>query len=219
MGRRRFMGAVIPKFGQQGKGGEQEKAKRPTGGRILERWRRDRRLQPRYFEKPFGMNGSDSWPPLELDVGGVRVSFRGFIDRIDLDASGRRAYLYDYKTGSTTAYGDLNDDPVMAGKHIQLALYRRALLAALADVDDADGAYWFVTSRGEFKMLPAEMPPGTDRRLNQVLEGAQASFAPKSAARSSAATSNSSPIERPRESGLTAIVLICASPAISQKPT
>jgi RecB family exonuclease len=136
-----------------------------------ERWRRERRLQPRFFEQAFGMHRSDSWPPLELDIGGVRVSFRGSIDRVDLDPSGRRAYLYDYKTGSTTAYGDLNDDPVMGGKHIQLALYRRALLAAIPDVEEADGAYWFVTSKGDFKMLPAETPPDTDRRLSQVLEG------------------------------------------------
>src|SRR5205807_2958020 len=103
-------------------------------------------------------------------IGGISASFRGSIDRIDLDPSGRRAFLYDYKTGSTNAYGRLNDDPVMAGKHVQLMLYRRAVLAALPEVEDASGVYWFITSRGEFKMLPGEQPIDGDSRLVDVLE-------------------------------------------------
>jgi RecB family exonuclease len=137
-----------------------------------ERWRLERRLLPRFFEQSFGMHDPDSWPALELDLGGVPVSFRGAIDRIDLDPSGRRAFLYDYKTGTPTPYAGVNEDPVMAGKHVQLMLYRRALLAAVAEVDDAEGAFWFVTSRGEFKMLPASTPPRADDRLMQVLDGA-----------------------------------------------
>src|SRR5207237_4448398 len=101
---------------------------------------------------------------------GMRCSFRVSSDRIDLDRTGRRAFLYDYKTGSTNAYGDLNHDPVMAGKHVQLMLYRRAVLAALPEVEDVEGRYWFITSRGEFKMLPAESVVDADARLINVLE-------------------------------------------------
>src|SRR5438132_6761581 len=111
-----------------------------------------------------------AWPSLELEIGGVRASFRGSIDRIDVDPTGRRAFLYDYKTGSTNAYGGLKDDPVMAGKHVQLMLYRRAVLAALPEVEDVEGVYWFMTSRGEFKMLPTDPPPVGDRRLIDILE-------------------------------------------------
>ena len=103
-----------------------------------ERWRRERPqyLEPRFFEQPFGMDTPESWAPLELDIAGVHVRFRGFIDRVDLDQSGRSAYLYDYKTGSTSTYGEINKDPVMAGKHVQLALYRRAVLAAIPDLEE-----------------------------------------------------------------------------------
>jgi ATP-dependent helicase/nuclease subunit B len=136
-----------------------------------ERWRRERRLQPRFFEQPFGMRQADAaWPSLDLEIAGVRVSFRGSIDRIDLDPTGRRAFLFDYKTGSRTAYSGLNDDPVMAGKHVQLILHRRAVLAAWPEVEDAEGVYWFITSRGDFKMLPAQPQADGDSRLTNVLE-------------------------------------------------
>jgi len=136
-----------------------------------ERWRREQRLRPRFIEQPFGMRKADgAWPSLDLDIGGFSIGFRGSIDRVDLDHTGRRAFLYDYKTGSTSAYGGLNDDPVMAGKHVQLMLYRRAVLAALPEVEDVEGVFWFITSRGEFKMLPAEPAVDGDRRLVEVLE-------------------------------------------------
>ena len=138
-----------------------------------ERWRREQHLQPRFFEQPFGMDTPESWPPLELDLAGIHVRFRGSIDRVDLDTAGRSAHLYDYKTGSVSTYGEINKDPVMAGKHVQLALYRRAVLAAIPDLEEVGGAYWFVSSRGEFKMLPTESSLlAADRRLGEVLEGA-----------------------------------------------
>jgi len=131
-----------------------------------ERWRRERRAHPRFFEQPFGMRGSENaWPLVEIDIAGHRVGFRGSIDRVDLDRLGRRAYLYDYKTGSNTAFRSLNEDAVMAGKHVQLMLYRRAVLASLPDVEEVHGFFWFITGRGEFKMLPEHPSPDADRRL------------------------------------------------------
>ncbi|MBV9327888.1 MAG: PD-(D/E)XK nuclease family protein, partial [Chloroflexi bacterium] len=70
-----------------------------------ERWRAERRLQPRLFEQPFGMRQTDAaWPALDVTIAGQSISFRGSIDRIDVveDPTGRRAFLYDYKTGSTS---------------------------------------------------------------------------------------------------------------------
>src|SRR5260221_2552283 len=64
----------------------------------------------------------------------------------------------------------MNEDPVMAGKHVQLMLYRRAVLAALPKVEDVDGVFWFITSRGDFKMLPVQSPVDGDGRLTDVLE-------------------------------------------------
>jgi ATP-dependent helicase/DNAse subunit B len=135
-----------------------------------EDWRRQQALQPVSFEQGFGMNGSGSWPLLELEVAGIRVSFRGSIDRIDLSASGQRGYLYDYKTGRSTSYLDTTD-PVWAGKHVQLALYRQAMLAAIPELEQVGAAFWFITSKGEFKMVPiGEGGRAPDHRLLQVLE-------------------------------------------------
>ena len=60
----------------------------------------------------------------------------------------------------------------MAGKHVQLMLYRRAVLASLTDVEEVEGKFWFITSRGDFKMLPDQTSPDADRRLVEVLDGA-----------------------------------------------
>jgi len=139
-----------------------------------ERWRREEGLRPAFFEQPFGM-GKDprSWPALALRFADIDVTFRGSIDRIDVDPTHGRAFLYDYKSGSTSSYNGMNQDPLMAGKHIQLALYRRAVLASIPDLqeDEVEGAFWFVSSRGGFKMLPSEPSAyDPDRRLDEVLK-------------------------------------------------
>jgi hypothetical protein len=139
-----------------------------------EAWRLSRGLRPAHFEQPFGFeSNARSWPPLALQVGDLEVAFRGLIDRIDLAPDGRRVFLYDYKTGGTSAYRDMDDDPLMAGRHVQLAVYRRAVLASMPDLndEDVDGAFWFVSSRGEFKMLPSEPTDhDIDQRLDEVLD-------------------------------------------------
>jgi ATP-dependent helicase/nuclease subunit B len=136
-----------------------------------ERWRLDNGFEPRYFEQAFGMGSGGSWEPLELEVGGSRVRFRGYIDRIDVSPDGV-GHLFDYKTGSANSYRDMERDPVMAGKHAQLALYRRAVLAALPDLARVGAAYWFVSSKGDFKMQSLDQSPlDADRRLAEILDG------------------------------------------------
>ena len=120
-------------------------------------------------------------------MGDLEVAFRGTIDRIDVTTNGQRAFLYDYKTGGASGYRDLEDDPLMAGRHVQLALYRRAVLASMPELDeeDVDGAFWFVSSRGEFKMLPSEPSEhDIDQRLEDVLTSPRVGSAAESSRRS-----------------------------------
>ncbi len=70
---------------------------------------------PSRFEVKFGQ-AEDPFPPLELDGGALRLA--GRIDRIDVDASGREAIVYDYKGKTATAQAKWLEE----GK-LQIALY------------------------------------------------------------------------------------------------
>jgi ATP-dependent helicase/DNAse subunit B len=74
-------------------------------------------LEPTHLELQFGFDGGEL-PPLELE--GLRV--RGRIDRVDVDAAGRRAAVYDYK--GTAAHGA---DTWLEGGHLQVGLYMLAV--------------------------------------------------------------------------------------------
>ncbi len=70
---------------------------------------------PSRFEVKFGQ-AEDPLPPLELDGGALRLA--GRIDRIDVDASGKEAIVYDYKGKTATAQAKWLEE----GK-LQIALY------------------------------------------------------------------------------------------------
>jgi ATP-dependent helicase/nuclease subunit B len=98
------------------------------------------------------------------------LQFRGYIDRVDVSPDGRRAYVFDYKTGQYRAYVGLEEDPVMAGTHLQIALYTRAVRAQLGDEVDVGGAYWFVTLAGGFRRIALPEDRATvDSRLDDIV--------------------------------------------------
>ena len=137
-----------------------------------ERWRREHRFEPRHIEQSFGMQSSDSWNVLEFELVGGKLRFRGFIDRVDLDPNGRRAHVFDYKTGGLSSYKELADDPLMGGEHLQLALYKQSVHAAYPELEDIGATFWFISSKGKFERLPRdESAIPTDERLKEVLEG------------------------------------------------
>ena len=102
-------------------------------------------------EKAFGFGG-DSFDVKDPETG---LRFRGYIDRIDVSEDGKSALVIDYKTGRASPYRALEDDPIDGGKRLQLGVYS---LAARTLVPGADvrAAYWFATSRGEFRREPAK---------------------------------------------------------------
>src|SRR2546423_1566221 len=96
--------------------------------------------------------------PLIGSAGGSLDDRRGGrIDRIDVGGGGRRAFLYDYKTGRSDGYKPLQDDPVIAGQALQLALYAEVARRNLGD-PDIEAAYWFISSRGGFTMEGLRQP-------------------------------------------------------------
>jgi CRISPR/Cas system-associated exonuclease Cas4 (RecB family) len=85
----------------------------------------------------------------ETEVGGVTL--RGVVDRIDRTPDGRRAWVMDYKTGSTRGFDKVKDDaPFVGGTKLQLPAY----LLAVSDADETSAFYWFISQRGGFKQIP-----------------------------------------------------------------
>ena len=132
-------------------------------------WRAEGGWRPTRFEQAFGMEREDSWPALELSVDGLSLRFRGQVDRIDLSGDGRRAFLYDYKTGRNDNYKAVEIDPVIAGRALQLALYTEVARQNLGEAD-IKAAYWFISSRGGFAMHGLRYPADqVSARLHEVL--------------------------------------------------
>jgi RecB family exonuclease len=93
------------------------------------------------------------------------------IDRIDLDPTGTRAIVFDYKTGKVGSYAAVASDPVDAGQHLQLALYNQAVRANMPLVTSVEAAFWFITAKGQFKQVVlSDDADVVDARLAAVLE-------------------------------------------------
>ncbi|MEO6043185.1 MAG: PD-(D/E)XK nuclease family protein, partial [Tepidiformaceae bacterium] len=102
-------------------------------------------------EHPFGM-GPNGHGPLRVQLSdGSAIAFRGRIDRIDRNPQTGALAVYDYKSGRTTPYKDIDNDHLKSGELLQLPIY--ALAAAQAFGEDAStwASYWFVTRQGEYE--------------------------------------------------------------------
>ncbi len=121
---------------------------------------KDAELRARYGsavsipEPSFGGKG-EGWQAAVDEATGI--SFRGWIDRVDLDSSGSPALIVDYKTGKSGSYTkSLNTDPIDKGKRLQLGAYSLAAKQQFPQAQTVPAIYWFVTGEGEFKTEPSE---------------------------------------------------------------
>jgi hypothetical protein len=148
---------------------------------LLERedgWREQEGWRPSRFEQKFGFpDEPTAWPPVTITLpGGRTVAFRGLIDRVDFSPpriEPRRALIVDYKTGGTDGYAGLEDDPLLAGRHVQLALYGRALRAALPpprQPREIRAEFRFVSAKGDFQRLSVTVDESLDAALDQVVQ-------------------------------------------------
>jgi len=146
-------------------------------------WGAESGVVPALFEHGFGYDDHPAgWPAATVTLAdGRRVTFLGMVDRVDFgpsDAVPRRALIVDYKAGSNWSYQDIKQDPLLGGRHVQLALYARALRAALEQQDGPGEAasveiraeYRFVSSRGKFERLPVVSTPELDAALDRVVQ-------------------------------------------------
>ena len=119
-----------------------------------EQYRADEGMQPRYAEYAFGFDG----PPVAMALpDGGEVRFRGFIDRVDVARDGLRAVVMDYKTGSSRQYEKMKDDPLMAGKRLQLPVYALAVRETLPPDAALRAEYWFVSANGGYTRVPVTL--------------------------------------------------------------
>jgi RecB family exonuclease len=118
-------------------------------------------------ELRFGLAGAEQPAvPIGLSDGRI-VHVRGAADRVDRTADGTLLVI-DYKTGK--AAKPFGPDPTVAGTRLQLPVYAHAARAAYGDADTpAQAAYWFVSTKGDFRWLPLALDDAVAARFDAVV--------------------------------------------------
>ena len=130
-----------------------------------EQYRSDEGMQPHHSEYAFGFDGA----PVALSLpDGGGIHFRGFIDRVDMTPDGRRAVVMDYKTGSSRQYAQMADDPLMAGKRLQLPVYALAVRETLLPDATLRAEYRFISAKGGYIRVPVTLDAVEEQFRNTV---------------------------------------------------
>ena len=97
---------------------------------------------------------------------GASITFRGTIDRIDVEAGSGRVRVIDYKTGK---YYWGKDEHFKGGRELQLAIYNRAARALFPKKEISEAVYYYATAAGDYKRKACPATPEVDRTLTDVL--------------------------------------------------
>ena len=138
---------------------------------------------PLAVELPFGLprRGADpaneqaeAAKAAEVELSdGRHVRLRGLIDRVDRRSDGVPVVI-DYKTGRAKSAKAFEQDPVRAGKSLQLGVYAEAVQQHYG-VSEAEAHYWFISDKGEFKTVGYPWTSGRRARfidaLDTIVEG------------------------------------------------
>lgn len=132
-----------------------------------DRFRAEAGATPEHLELAFGM-GDRAPVSVALDNGRT-LRFRGTIDRVDT-AAGGVMHVSDYKTGSGSKYGKLEDavDPTRGGKLLQLGLYAEAVAQHLS-ATRVDTRYWMINTAADYARIGYRWTPDRRDRLIEVL--------------------------------------------------
>jgi len=133
------------------------------------RWRESINSRPLRAEMAFGSMGADGSSSVEVMLpDGEALHFRGRIDRVDEVDGKKVAVVIDYKSGGSSRFDDMKDDPLGAGTHLQLPVYAMAAKQLASETEDVLAAYWFVTNRGNFKLSEVWLSD-INERFNEVV--------------------------------------------------
>ncbi len=111
-----------------------------------------------YSEVPFGgmepkSNGALPWDPgTAVTIPGVDFRIAGYIDRLDIAKSGRKAAVCDYKTGRLPK----DDMRLDGGKELQRCLYAFAVKALLGNKVKISASLLYLRDEGYFPLEDAE---------------------------------------------------------------
>ena len=128
------------------------------------------RTRPIAAELAFGLPGA-ALGTVDLPIpDGRTVRFRGKADRVDL-AADSSLHVVDYKTGGANGYKGLSeDDPDLAGRKLQLAVYGAAARLLYGSPDVAVRAeYWFTSAKGRFERVGYSVTPEVLERVGRTV--------------------------------------------------
>lgn len=97
---------------------------------------------------------------------GRSLTFRGFMDRLDVAARPKRVRVIDYKTGK---YRWEDGEEFRGGRDVQLAIYVLAAGAAYPKHEVTESRYYYSTSFGRFRTKGIEGTDAARNTLKQVL--------------------------------------------------
>lgn len=129
---------------------------------------------PRHFEKAFGGEGTPPpWGAVDVDVAsGQTVSFRGYVDRVDV-APGR-VRIIDYKTGRKIDGSITAGNRLDAGRRVQLAVYglavRRQEERETGRAPEAEALYWYTSTKGGFGKTGVTLTPELEAAFIEVVD-------------------------------------------------
>ena len=146
-------------------------------------FRAQMKTKPIQVEWRFGFGEESLYPPVVLDIGRRRqIKFRGIIDRLDSDDSGKGLFVVDYKTGSSYPYRDMKDDPLGAGTHLQLPVYALAARSGFGGECEVQAAYWFISARAGFEtrgmVLSKELERDFVKMVRLIVSGIEGGLFP-----------------------------------------
>ena len=127
--------------------------------------------RPEYAEYSFGIgsdNRTHTAPRIRLP-GGLNISFRGKIDRVDFNSGRSRAWVIDYKTGRARNLDVFKKDMLMGGTLLQLPVYALALRAGLNSHCVIEAMYWYNTGRGGFRRMEVPLA-AVEERFREYLD-------------------------------------------------
>lgn len=147
-------------------------------------WRADRAAAVVRSELAFGLGRDErDQGPVEVPVPGGVVKLRGSADKVDRGSDGT-LFVTDLKTGRSTKYAGLKDDPVAGGTRLQLPVYALAALRDLAssDSDQARAQYWFARGSDRGKRIEVALDDTTaelySAALGRLVDGIAAGLFP-----------------------------------------